>query len=208
MLTPFGDVVAWLDQYAAFKRNGDLLHYLFAPHNEHPLVTIRLLTVADVAIFGGRGFAFIGAALASMIGILALLMTELRRDGEIGLSPGIVLTVAFGADGAHGYRLQYARQQPLSDYALIFGCGHRFGTARANPVGDPCRVTCLIHQCDWPCSLAGAPLGLYFTRALALAPAIGGYNRPMAPCTRPWLPAASDLQQSVARKSQDRRRCP
>jgi hypothetical protein len=94
ILTPFGDVVAWLEQYAAFKQNGDLVHYLLAPHNEHRLVTIRLLTVADMEIFGGRGFAFIGAALASVAGILALLLTELRRDGEVGLSPGIIVTIA------------------------------------------------------------------------------------------------------------------
>src|SRR5438132_13899468 len=91
MLTPFGDMIAWLDQYSAFKRNGELVQYLFAPHNEHRLVTIRLLTTADVEIFGGRGLAFIGAALASVAGILALVLKELRRDGEAPLSHGVVL---------------------------------------------------------------------------------------------------------------------
>jgi hypothetical protein len=43
-------MIAWLDQYAPFKRDGDLLHYLFAPYDEHCLVTIRLLTMFDVEL--------------------------------------------------------------------------------------------------------------------------------------------------------------
>jgi hypothetical protein len=38
---------------------------------------MRLLTAADVEIFGGRGFAFIGAALVSMIGMMRLTSSAL-----------------------------------------------------------------------------------------------------------------------------------
>jgi hypothetical protein len=95
MLTPYdGDMVAWLDGYSAFKQNRDLFHYLLTPHNEHRLVTIRLLTAVDVEIFGGHRFAFIGAGLASVIGIIAIVLVELRRGGIALLSPGVVLAIA------------------------------------------------------------------------------------------------------------------
>jgi hypothetical protein len=94
MLTPFSDMVAWLDQYAAYKRDGGLLHYLFAPHNEHRLVTIRLLTICDVELFGGRGVAFIIAAICSLGGILALVWDELRRAGEQAFGPATAIAIA------------------------------------------------------------------------------------------------------------------
>ena len=104
MLVPFSDMIAWLDRYATFKRDGDLLHYLFAPHNEHRLVTIRLLTMCDVELFGGRGIAFIIAAVSSLAGILALTWRELRRAGEpafgsaTALAAALILTVPTAVD--------------------------------------------------------------------------------------------------------------
>jgi hypothetical protein len=93
MLVPFSDMITWLDQYAAFKQDGDFLHYLLVPHNEHRLVTIRLLTIADVELFGSHGIAFFVAALASLFGILALVLREVRPV-EPTFGPGTALSIA------------------------------------------------------------------------------------------------------------------
>jgi hypothetical protein len=92
MLTPFSGVVAWIDQYAAFKQHGGFVHYLFVPHNEHRMVTIRLLTAVDVDVLYSHGIAFIIAAIGAVVGIVALVVGELRRSGELG--PGIPAAVA------------------------------------------------------------------------------------------------------------------
>ena len=92
--TPFGDAVQWIEQYTAFRANGDLLHYLILPHNEHRPITIRVLVGLDAEVFGGRGFAFIGAALASVVGIIALVLREMRRDGHLSLSRGAMLAIS------------------------------------------------------------------------------------------------------------------
>jgi hypothetical protein len=93
MLVPFSDMISWLGQYAAFKRDGGLLHYLFLPHNEHRLATIRILTICDVELFGGRGIAFIIAATTSLFGILALVWRELKRAEPI-FGPGKAIATA------------------------------------------------------------------------------------------------------------------
>jgi hypothetical protein len=94
MLTPFSDMVAWLERYAEFKVGGGLLDYLMALHNEHRPVTIRLLTAIDVEVFGARGVAFIVAALSALGGTLALVLNELRGAGEERLSPAVMLAIA------------------------------------------------------------------------------------------------------------------
>ena len=76
-----------------------------SPHtNEHRPITIWLLTALNSEALGGRGLALIFAALASIAGIIALVLHEMRRNGHAQLiGPGalviaLVLTVPTDVD--------------------------------------------------------------------------------------------------------------
>jgi hypothetical protein len=104
VVTPFRDAVQWVERYTALKNRGDLFQYFIAAHNEHRPITIWLLTALDTEALGGRGLALIFAALASIAGIIALVLHEMRRNGHAQLiGPGalviaLVLTVPTDVD--------------------------------------------------------------------------------------------------------------
>ena len=80
---PFLDMLDWIDAYLAFRTGSDGPGYLWAFHNEHHLVWIRLLTALDVAEFHADGTALIAAATAALVLAATLVVLELRR----GVSP-------------------------------------------------------------------------------------------------------------------------
>ena len=104
VVTPFRDAVQWVERYTALKNRGDLFQYFIAAHNEHRPITIWLLTALDTEALGGRGLALIFAALASIAGIIALVLHEMRLNGHAQLiGPGalviaLVLTVPTDVD--------------------------------------------------------------------------------------------------------------
>jgi hypothetical protein len=106
ILRPFADMFAWIGFYLAFLRSGALWTYLWAPHNEHHLVLIRLLTAVDVAWFHAGGLPFVVAATAAQLACALLVLGELRREPALRgplrplswLGPMLLLTTAAVVD--------------------------------------------------------------------------------------------------------------
>jgi hypothetical protein len=121
VLVPFSDMVEWLEQYAAFKRNGDFLNYLLLPHNEHRLVLIRLLTMADVELFGSHGIVFFAAGVASLVGIFILAWRAVARFGEPTLGPVamIVAAIVFTAPNGSDCSIPIFANYPITVFFVI-----------------------------------------------------------------------------------------
>jgi hypothetical protein len=99
--TPFMDMLAWMVSYLYFKDHGGFASYLWAFHNEHHLIWMRLLTVVDVELFRGAGFAFIMAGTAAALSLAALVGWFVRREAggtAVWLAPMLVLTAANAVD--------------------------------------------------------------------------------------------------------------
>ena len=106
ILRPFTDMIYWIDSYLNARQHGDLLSYLWAPHNEHHLVFIRLLTALDTAAFRASGVPFVVAATIAAIVSALIIYVEFRRDKQLTgslralacLSPMLLLTTAAAVD--------------------------------------------------------------------------------------------------------------
>src|SRR5215468_3677303 len=84
VLRPFSDMIAWIDAYLGMReQHGDLLAYFWAPHNEHHMAAIRLLTALDVSAFHASGAPFVIAATTSVVGAAVLVFRELHRDRHV-----------------------------------------------------------------------------------------------------------------------------
>jgi hypothetical protein len=71
-ITPFWDIWAWLRDYQAYAGGHYTLHDLFKPHNEHRIVTTRLVLFADAwwCHMTGRLAVALNLALLASIGAL------------------------------------------------------------------------------------------------------------------------------------------
>ena len=79
---PFMDMLAWLAFYEYFRDHGGLGWYLWAFHNEHHLVWVRILTVIDVEFLRGSGVAFIAAGTAALAASATMVFMVIRRGDQ------------------------------------------------------------------------------------------------------------------------------
>lgn len=93
ILEPVGDMFGWIDNYLRLNSAGNVLEYLWAPHNEHHIPLIRILTALDMSAFHGNEVVFVLAATASLLAVAALIVLELRRDRSLVVSPGSLAVV-------------------------------------------------------------------------------------------------------------------
>ena len=104
ILRPFTDMIDWIDRYLQTRQHGDVLGYLWAPHNEHHLVFIRALTALDVAAFKASGVPFVVSATLATIVTAFIIYVEFRRTltGPLRvlawLSPMLLLNTAVAVD--------------------------------------------------------------------------------------------------------------
>jgi hypothetical protein len=76
ILEPYSDMFDWLERYYRFRADGDLLRYLWAPHNFHHLVATFTVLALDIRAFGASGYFFLAtgalcwAATAAMMAAL------------------------------------------------------------------------------------------------------------------------------------------
>jgi hypothetical protein len=106
ILRPFSDMIYWIDSYLSARQNGDVLRYLWSSHNEHHLVTIRLLTALDTAVLKASGLPFVIAATVAATMTALLIYFEFRSDKQLigplraldWLSPMLLLTTAAAVD--------------------------------------------------------------------------------------------------------------
>jgi hypothetical protein len=106
ILRPFTDMIYWIDSYLNARQHGDLLSYLWLPHNEHHFVIVRLLTALDTAAFRASGVPFVVTATVATIVSALIIYVEFRRDKQLTgplrvlacLSPMLLLTTAAAVD--------------------------------------------------------------------------------------------------------------
>lgn len=106
ILRPFTDMIDWIDTYFQARQHGDVLGYLWVPHNEHHLVFIRALTALDVAAFKASGIPFVVIATIAAIVTSFMIYVEFRRDKQLRgslaalawLSPMLLLNTAVAVD--------------------------------------------------------------------------------------------------------------
>jgi hypothetical protein len=95
---PFMDMLDWLTSYLSFQDDGGFGAYLWAFHNEHHLVWMRLLTMIDVEVFLSAGFAFIVVGTASLLASALLVAHFIKQESRASLpaaawlAPMLILT--------------------------------------------------------------------------------------------------------------------
>ena len=84
---PFWDMYSWVLHYLDYRRDGGWWAYLWAPHDVHRPVWIRLLTAFDIEVFSGVSYPFIVFATACHLVTAWLLWRESGgdhgRSGEV-----------------------------------------------------------------------------------------------------------------------------
>jgi hypothetical protein len=87
---PFADMYSVVLHYLAYRADGGSLDYLWASHNEHRPVFLRLLTAFDIEMFAGVSYPFVVTAAIAHVGTAWLLWRECRAGvaGTLGLVLG------------------------------------------------------------------------------------------------------------------------
>jgi hypothetical protein len=93
MLEPVADMFDWIDQYLRFNTGDNVLAYLWAPHNQHHMPLIRILTALDMSVFNGNEIVFVFAGTACILAVAAFIVLELLRDRSLTLSPAALAVV-------------------------------------------------------------------------------------------------------------------
>jgi hypothetical protein len=83
---PFSDMYSYVLRYLQYRQDGHFWAFLWAPHNQHRLIWMRLLTAFDARVFGGVAYPFIVFASACQLLTAGLLARELLR---VGVSPDL-----------------------------------------------------------------------------------------------------------------------
>ena len=90
---PFADMYSLVQHYLSYRAEGGWWDYLWAPHNEHRPVFLRLLTAFDIEMFSGVSYPFVVTATVAHMGTAWLLWRECRTGvaGSLGWVLGCVV---------------------------------------------------------------------------------------------------------------------
>jgi len=90
---PFADMYLVVQHYLSYRAEGGWWTYLWAAHNEHRPVFLRLLTAFDIEIFSGVSYPFVVTAAIAHAGTAWLLWRECRAGvaGTLGLVLGCLV---------------------------------------------------------------------------------------------------------------------
>jgi hypothetical protein len=80
---PFADMYSLVQHYLDLSAQGGLWGYLWAPHNEHRPVFLRLLTAFDIEAFSGVSYPFVVTAMIAQ-GVTAWLLWRVCWEGVRG----------------------------------------------------------------------------------------------------------------------------
>ncbi len=138
ILRPFWDMISWIDAFLACRQTGGFLAYLWAPHNEHHLVLIRLLTALDVSVFHASGIPFVVAATTAVVMTAIIVTGELHRGAELPsslrvlvlLGPMLLLTTDAAVDCSIPINSNYPLTVLFIVAALVLFDGEPERTAR------------------------------------------------------------------------------
>ncbi len=82
ILQPYWDMYAYVTRYLQYRDDRQWWAYVFAPHVQHRLVWMRLLTMMDVELLRGTGYPFVVFATACVIATAWLLVRQLPTGTE------------------------------------------------------------------------------------------------------------------------------
>src|SRR5690348_4955429 len=82
ILLPYPEMLGWIFSYLDARQHGDVLGYLWAPHNQHHFVIIRVLAAMDTAAFKASGILFVVAATIATIISALIIYLEFWRDKQ------------------------------------------------------------------------------------------------------------------------------
>lgn len=95
---PFADMIVFVTHYFDLGEHGDWLRFLWTPHAWHRPVWIRLLTAADIWLFGGAIYTFIVVTTACLIALPLMLWREIAITGlprDLVVTAGLLVTMLF-----------------------------------------------------------------------------------------------------------------
>jgi len=89
---PFADMYSVVQHYLSYRIDGGWWSYLWAAHNEHRPIFLRLLTALDIEVFSGVSYPFVVASAIAHVGAAWLLWRECRAGvaGSFGVVIGCV----------------------------------------------------------------------------------------------------------------------
>ena len=90
---PFADMYSVVQHYLSYRVDGGWWEYLWAAHNEHRPVFLRILTAFDIEVFSGVSYPFVITAAIAHICTAWLLWRECRAGvaGTLGLVLGCLV---------------------------------------------------------------------------------------------------------------------
>ena len=169
ILEPFSDMFDWIVRYQQFQRDGDLLAYLWLPHNFHHLVWSFGILDLDIRVFGGSSYLFMAVAIACLV----LTTAMLARVAADAMGPGLRLVGAAGAIGfcALGCYAQDANVDINELYVqtLVFAVA---AILLAEAPATDRRIAAVLRLCALVCAVGaglGSAAGLAIWPALAFA---------------------------------------
>ena len=89
---PFWDMFSWVLHYLDYRRDGGWWSYVWASHDVHRPVWIRLITAFDIEVFAGVTYPFIVFTTACFLITVRCLWRESRRGirGTLGRPLGLI----------------------------------------------------------------------------------------------------------------------
>jgi hypothetical protein len=158
---PFADMYSLVQQHLTVRDEGGWWAYLWAPHNEHRLVFLRLLLAFDISVFSGISYPFIVVTGVAYTGTAWLLWRECRKGapGSFGWVLGcvvlmVVLTSVVAVDIAIPIFNTYVQVVVLVVVAiLLFDHSEVDGTGAGQMVRWR-RCLALLAGCAAPLALA------------------------------------------------------
>jgi len=137
--TPFWDMYSWVLHYLDYQAgDSGWWAYLWASHDVHRPVWIRLLTAFDIHVFGGVSYPFIVVATALHAMTAWLLWSECRKNvaGSLGHALGylvlmLVLTSVSAVDCAIPIANGYLHVLAVAVLAIVLFDGGEDGSGRA-----------------------------------------------------------------------------
>lgn len=88
ILQPYWDMYAYVTRYLQYRDDRQWWAYVFAPHVQHRLVWMRLLTMIDVELLRGTGYPFVLFATTCLIVTAWLLVRQLPTHTGSGTHAG------------------------------------------------------------------------------------------------------------------------
>ena len=89
---PFADMYSVVQHYLSYRADGGWWDYVWAAHNEHRPIFLRLLAAFDIEVFSGVSYPFVVVSAIAHVGAAWLLWRECRAgiEGPLGVVVGCI----------------------------------------------------------------------------------------------------------------------